>query len=798
MSAEFYEIIRSFFEKSELPQAFWRRLLERTEASSSGIVSIPGRIVFFDQTHDDSQDEDAGDSKFPVRVFVRRESLVVYEAARGPIEISHEDFLPSHEMFVELLAPPNRSFQAQASKKLSELAAQLMNRLALVEPARATQPKDWLHVVLNLIRLGAANTFLGATVLRSGSQTLPIEQINKLVEALPESFTSNGSSGLPHWCNSECVELANRIISADYTGLSGSALAAYLHKIGASGGESGLWGHFAEGDSVRQALEPLIDHISVSLSSLDMNSNLTFIDPTDSPGSFLSELIVSLSSPYGGEKPPEAIHPSRFVALISNEQLAWINRLCLWFTHCKCRSENDAEINVEQSEELWAAIPVRVIDQMTENWVTQANLKSGSIPVIVGAPKFAGTNQQTDREKEHVERIFQTKKVDLSACWLQKAAEIVANHKGIASLTLTNSVTQGEQVATIWPRILSDSVQIGFARQAFRWAGRSGGNQSTGVTVVVIGLTPSSSKSAAIFSDLGRSEVAVIGPYLVPGVTEIVKSQTRQLSGLPKMVKGNMPFAKSLILNQAEYESLVGRDPGAGKFIRKLVGSDELVNSSHRYCLWITSPDSWKEAKQHPEISSRVDESRVYRQSSTNEKLALTPWRFRETFETVSSSLVVPSVTSETRRYIPIGFIGPSTIVSNLAFVVYESPDWLFPLLTSSIHMTWLRLVSGGLETRIRYSNRLSYNTFPFPGASSTQKQHLVELGRKIIDSRADHPELSLARLYSDVPFGLKRAHDETDAFVGELYGIRNSTDERDVRSGLMEMYSKGVSGHAN
>jgi hypothetical protein len=316
--------------------------------------------------------------------------------------------------------------------------------------------------------------------------------------------------------------------------------------------------------------------------------------------------------------------------------------------------------------------------------------------------------------------------------------------------------------------------------------------------VVVVGLSKAACPGVTYYGKEGPQNVTSIGPYLIPNIVQTVSPMTRQISGLPKMVKGNMAYSESLIFDQLEFESISQISPDATRFIKRLVGSNELAKSSNRYCLWIPEEATWVEAKEIPVLNARVQQSRKFRETSTNQRLALTPWRFREITETITSSLVLPSVTSESRDYIPIGFVGPQTIVSNLAFAVYEAPDWLFSLLTSRTHEIWLRLVSGGLETRLRYSNKLSYNTFPAPQLTPENKQKMKELGSEIVDSRGLYPELSLGQLYSDLPTDLRQAHLRNDEYVSSLYGIADPANfELTVRK-LMSSYVEKLESNAN
>ena len=257
----------------------------------------------------------------------------------------------------------------------------------------------------------------------------------------------------------------------------------------------------------------------------------------------------------------------------------------------------------------------------------------------------------------------------------------------------------------------------------------------------------------------------------------------------------------NLLLNPHDKRVLLAEAPEASQFLRKIVGSKEFINGIERYCLWIRD-DEASEACSISAIHSRVKGVRDSRLASTDagtRKRAETPWRFREQRE-AGGAIIVPSVSSERRDYIPIGYLGPDTVISNAAFAVYDAEPWLFALLTSRMHMVWVRAVGGQLETRLRYSNTIVYNNFPVPPLSAPAKEELTELALRVLDVRECHCEYTLAELYAPekMPENLRQVHAEVDAAVDKLYSTRAFETDEARLSTLFAMYEDAIAAEKN
>lgn len=419
---------------------------------------------------------------------------------------------------------------------------------------------------------------------------------------------------------------------------------------------------------------------------------------------------------------------------------------------------------------------------------------------IISNPPYVGARKANKEGKEDkaVALAGQFKKegeLDLATCWLYLGCKHVVAGASACALMTTNSLVQGVHCSAFWPKVLETGCRIAFAYEPFKLCPVLSSNAPT-VTSVILGISHGKEVvRPRLVTSRGTLFADEISPYLIPGHTIVRPSKNARSPFLPKMNKGNMPYGKQLVLNSCEKYELLAEDARSAKFIKKLVGSEEFIHENPRWCIWVHDHEV-EEALSIPPIARRIESQRKERLSNKNKsarKLGARPWSFRECRETTKSSLVIPAVSSENREYIPIGFISSDTIVTNLSFVIYECPPWLFGLLTSRMHNLWIRTVCGGLETRIRYSNEIGYNTFPVPKINDTVSQNLTVLSRNIIHRRGCHPELTLGELYDNMPADLRLAHAELDAFVENLYRPGGFKDNLDRISFMMQMYEGGV-----
>jgi hypothetical protein len=418
---------------------------------------------------------------------------------------------------------------------------------------------------------------------------------------------------------------------------------------------------------------------------------------------------------------------------------------------------------------------------------------------ILGNPPYLGTRNQDKSQKEEMKLVFKVinkyGKLDYIACWFYLASKYIENLNSKYAFVSTNSICQGEQVPILWPLILANSLEISFAYESFKWGNNAKGG--AGVTCVIIGVSNINNNIKKIFSENNiLSTVKEINPYLAPAKTIYLNGLSRPISMLPEMMRGNYTgCCNSLILNSQEKNELIKLNKEVQNFIRPFVGSDEYINNIERYCLWISDNDL-ELANKFSEINNRIQKVKEERTKSTDlgqNKLVNKSHQFREFYETTTQSIIIPVVSSERREYIPCGFINPLQIVPNSAQIIYDCDSWVFGIITSKIHLVWVKLVSGKLENRIRYSSSICYNTFPFPTISDKQKQQINLHVFEVLDERAKYPEKTLAQLYDPdkMPKGLKEAHHQLDLAIERCYRLKPFESDVERLEYLFKMYEE-------
>ena len=417
---------------------------------------------------------------------------------------------------------------------------------------------------------------------------------------------------------------------------------------------------------------------------------------------------------------------------------------------------------------------------------------------ILGNPPYAGARKQTNIQKSDLDFIFNKfdkyRDLDYISCWFYKASEYIKDSNNLKyAFVSTNSICQGQQVALLWDKILPDNLEINFAYQSFKWGNNA--KNKAGVTCIIIGISTKNNNSKTIYEAQNIISVKSINPYLKSDNFVSIPQSKNVLSNLPKMNKGNMPYdGGHLILLQSEKESFLEDNPSATKFLKPLLGSQEYIRGTIRWCLWIKDKDR-HEAEQIQAIKERIELVKQVRLASSDsgaQKLANRPHQFRETREAFSNSIIVPSVSSERREYIPIGFLDKNTIITNLAFAIYDAEPWVFGVVTSRMHMTWVRAVAGRLKTDYRYSAEICYNTFPFPDITDKQKKIIEIHVNEVLMEREKHSEKTMAELYDPdkMPDGLRNAHHSLDTAIELCYPRQRPFDNDEKRlEYLFKMY---------
>ena len=419
---------------------------------------------------------------------------------------------------------------------------------------------------------------------------------------------------------------------------------------------------------------------------------------------------------------------------------------------------------------------------------------------ILGNPPYLGYALQSSEQKNDMAFVFKSldnyKKLDFIACWFYLGAKYIKDSNAQYAFVSTNSICQGEQVAILWQNIFDKNLEISFAHTSFKWNNNAKAN--AGVTVIIVGIRNNSKLEKYLFSDNRKYLVNNINAYLANAQNIIVQKRQKTISDFPTMMKGSQPTdGGNLILSTIEKEVLIDKYPQSQMFIRKLSGSEEFINGSERWCLWITS-DMFEKAIEIEEIKTRIEKVRQMRLSSTKEatrESAKSSFAFGEIRFFPTNSIIIPSHSSENREYIPLGFLDESTIISNSAFAIYNAKIYLFSILNSSMHIDWVRAVCGSLETRIRYSNTLCYNTFPFPSISQSQKEELEQCVFRILEERENHSEKTLAQMYDPdkMPEGLREAHRLNDLAVERCYRSKPFESDEERLEYLFKLYEKMI-----
>ena len=417
---------------------------------------------------------------------------------------------------------------------------------------------------------------------------------------------------------------------------------------------------------------------------------------------------------------------------------------------------------------------------------------------VIGNPPYKGTRNQTPQQKSDkkkaLSRIGGEKNLDYVAIWFVKAFDYIKNKNTKSCFVSTNSITQGDQVHLLWPHILRDGVEIGFAYTSFKWSNNA--TNQAGVTVVIISLQNSSAKKKKLITGEIIEECDCINGFLIPMMPVYIERHAESISGLPEMTYGNHTGgSKDLFIEPKERDEIIFEYPEADKFIRPIKGSAEYIRGIERYCLWVENKDL-NEALSIPPIKHKIDLIRKDRESSAEpgkKKLASRPHQFRDTTTAQKSEIIVPIVSSERRDYFVCGILDADIIIPNSAQAIYDPEMYVFSLLESKIHTLWIKTVCGKLETRYRYSSTLGYNTFPCPPLTPQQKEKLNQSARNILFARANHPELTLADMYdpNKMPEDLRQAHEENDILVDKLYrSTPFQTDEARLAT-LFKLYEE-------
>jgi hypothetical protein len=425
---------------------------------------------------------------------------------------------------------------------------------------------------------------------------------------------------------------------------------------------------------------------------------------------------------------------------------------------------------------------------------------AGGETYICGNPPYKGSKWQTDEQKEDLAAAWSkhpklAKITDFVSGWIAKYYDFVSQvPDAVAAFVTTNSLCQGQQASEIWPIAFKQHIEIRFAHSAFKWSNLASHN--AGVTVIIVGLAKTSAISKKLFTNDTVRECRVIGPYLIANQSEAIQKELQPIGQQEPMVFGNMPRDGGHLFLDTVNALKLQSDPCTKKFVKRFVGSEELINGKQRFCLWIEDHDV-QAAKQVPLIAERlkaVAQNRIESPAQSTREFASQPHRFvQRAGKARLQTIAIPGVSSENRAYLPCGLLEPNCIISNKNFGIFDAPLWNMALIASRLHWVWIGTVCVRMRTDFSYSNTLGWNTFPVPKLTEQNKADLTRCAENILLAREAHFPATIADLYDPdaMPDNLRRAHDANDALLESIYIGRRFKNDTERLEKLFQLYTQ-------
>ena len=547
----------------------------------------------------------------------------------------------------------------------------------------------------------------------------------------------------------------------------------------------------------------------------DKLASLTFLDPACGSGNFLTETYLSLRrmendvlrsltdqmSLFGDSKNPIKVSIGQFYGIEINDFAVTVAKTALWIAESQMMKETTDIIHHEID-----FLPLKSYANITAGNALRMDWENvvpkDKLNYIMGNPLFIGASMMTKEQKDEAVAIYGKIKlsnsIDYVGAWYYKAAQLMQETKIRAALVSTNSITQGEQVAPLCNNLFNKyHIHFDFAYRTFIWDSEA--SSKAHVHCVIIGFSVAkNNKKKYIYQDSQIIPAENINAYLLDAPNVLVASRSKAICSVSQMVYGNKPTdGGNLIITEEEKEEILKHEPELAQYIYPYIGSTEFINNKIRYCFWLVNVNP-SVIKKSPILTKRITAVREKRLSSsakpTQEKASV-PWLFFFISQPSTNYLMIPRVSSERRKYIPIGFMPPEIIASDACSIVPNASLYHFGILTSNIHNAWMRTVAGRLKSDYRYSGSVVYNNFPWPTPTEAQKAKIEETAQGILDARALYPDASLADLYDELtmPPELRKAHVRNDQAVAAAYGLNKNSPEFKSESAcvamLMRMY---------
>ncbi len=533
-------------------------------------------------------------------------------------------------------------------------------------------------------------------------------------------------------------------------------------------------------------------------------AELKFLDPACGSGNFLTETYISLrrlenetiSLLHRGQimldiGNPIQVSIGQFYGIEINDFAVTVAKTALWIAESQMMKETEDVVHMALD-----FLPLKSYANITE-----ANALREDWPrtdYIMGNPPFVGARMMGAEQKDDVNAIFPGWKnagnLDYVSCWYKKASDLMTGTSIRAALVSTNSVTQGEAVANLWKPLFEAGVHIDFAHRTFRWDSEAKIKAHVHCVIVGFSIAPST-KPKVLYSADRPQIVQNINGYLVDAENIFVESRNRPLCQVPQIGIGNKPIDGGFYLfERDEMDAFLEKEPAAIKYFHPWYGAYEFINQKPRYCLYLRNCPP-NELRKMPECMKRIEAVREYRLKSKSPgtvKLAETPTSFHVTNMPIGSYIVIPQVSSERRRYIPMGYMDDGVLCSDKVRIMPEGSLYHFGILESNVHMAWMRTICCRLKSDYSYTVNDVYNNFPWPTPTDTQKAKIEQTAQAILDARALYPDSSLADLYDEttMPPELRKAHQMNDKAVMLAYdfSIKDMTESKCVAE-LMRMY---------
>ena len=547
-------------------------------------------------------------------------------------------------------------------------------------------------------------------------------------------------------------------------------------------------------------------------------AGLKFLDPACGSGNFLTETYISLrrlenetiSLLHKGQimldmGNPIQVSIGQFYGIEINDFAVTVAKTALWIAESQMMKETEDVVHMTLD-----FLPLKSYANITETNALRVDWESvvpkNELDYIMGNPPFVGYSLQSKAQKDDILSIYVDEKgkpyktagkIDYVSGWYFKAAQLMQGTSIRTAFVSTNSITQGEQVAGVWKPLYDRfGIHVDFAHRTFRWDSEASLKAHVHCVIVGFSVAPNS-QERRLFTSERMQIVENINAYLLDAPNVFIDSRSISICNVPQMVYGNKPTDGGfLFLTAEERDELLKKEPATEKFIRQIYGATEYINNKARYCLWLVGA-SPAELRKSAFIMERVEQVKQFRLSSTKaatQKSADTPTIFQEIRHPDSEYIIIPRHSSETRRYIPFGFVSPQIIVNDAVQIIPGAEIYHFGIMMSNVHMAWTRAVCGRIKSDYRYSKDVVYNNFPWPTPTDAQKAKIEQTAQAVLDARALYPDSSLADLYDEttMPPELRKAHQMNDKAVMLAYGfsVKDMTESKCVAE-LMKMYQR-------